>query len=227
MGGDGHDRARAVVGEDVVGDPDGDALTVEGVDGEAAGGAALLLDRAEIAGGLSGLLLVDHRLDVRFEHCVSGGEGGGEGVLGGEGDEGCAVNGVDTGGEDFDLFVRAFDGEVDEGAFGAADPVALHGADLVGPAVHGVEAVEELIGILGDAKEPLGEVALLDDGVFVTPATTAYNLLVGEDGGALGAPVDLALFAIGEALLKHLEEEPLVPAIVVGEAGGDLVGPVV
>ncbi len=63
--------------------------------------------------------------------------------------------------------------------------------------------------------------------LFVTPAAAVDDLLVGEDGGAVGAPVDFGLFAVREAGLEHPEEEPLVPAVVVGQAGGDLGGPVV
>ncbi len=77
-----------------------------------------------------------------------------------------------------------------------------------------------------DAQEPLFEVALLDNRVFVAPAAAVDDLFVGEHGAALGAPVDLALLAIDKAALVHAEEEPLVPAVVVGEAGGDFAGPV-
>src|SRR4051794_14012912 len=61
----------------------------------------------------------------------------------------------------------------------------------------------------------------------MTPAASADHLLVGKHGGALRAPIDLALFSVGEAALEHLEEEPLVPAVVIRKAGGNLGGPVV
>ncbi len=64
-------------------------------------------------------------------------------------------------------------------------------------------------------------------GVFVTPAASVDDLLVGQHSGALRAPVHLALFAICKAALKHADEKPLVPAVVVGQAGRDLVRPVV
>ena len=47
-------------------------------------------------------------------------------------------------------------------ALGAADPVALHGLYPLGP-VEVVEVVEQLVGVVGDAEEPLLEVALDDD----------------------------------------------------------------
>ncbi len=127
------------------------------------------------------------------------------------------------------LGINAFrvEEEVDFGSLAAADPVALHGADLLRPAVEFVEAIEEFLGISGDAIEPLHEVTLLDEGVLMAPATAIDDLLVGKDSGALGAPVNFALFAIGQALFIHAQEEPLVPAVVVGQAGGDLCGPVV
>ncbi len=134
---------------------------------------------------------------------------------------GGAENGVDAGGEDANLFRAAFESEIDFRAFAAADPVALHGAHFFRPAFELVQAVEQLIRVGGDAEEPLLEIALLDDGVFVTPAAAVDDLLVGEHGGALRAPVDLALLAVDQALLIHAQEEPLVPAIVVGQAGGD------
>ena len=101
-----------------------------------------------------------------------------------------AKDGIDAGGEDGDAVAAgnvaaAGNGEVDVGSFAAADPVGLHGADLVGPALELPEAVEKLVGVAGDAEEPLGEVALLNDGIFVTPAAAAHHLLVGENGLAL------------------------------------------
>jgi len=148
-------------------------------------------------------------------------------MLRGKLDAGGSKDGVDAGGENANLLRSAFKREVNFGAFAAADPVALHGAHFFRPALKVVEAGEEFVGVSGDAEEPLLQIALLDDGIFVTPATAVDDLLVGEDGCALRAPVDLALFAVDEAFLIHAEEEPLVPAIVVGQAGGDFSGPIV
>src|SRR6266404_4603654 len=62
----------------------------------------------------------------------------------------------------------------------------------------------------------------------MAPAIAAvYDLLVGQHGAALGAPVDAALLAIGEAALEHAQEKPLVPAIVFRFAGGNFAAPVV
>src|SRR5512133_1558051 len=61
----------------------------------------------------------------------------------------------------------------------------------------------------------------------MTPAAAANNLFVSQNGGTFGAPVDLALLAVGQSLLVKLEEEPLVPAVVIRQAGGDFALPVV
>ena len=58
------------------------------------------------------------------------------------------------------------------------------------------------------------------------PAAAVHDLLVGEHGRALRTPVHLALLAIRQAALIHAQEEPLVPAVVFREAGGDFGGPI-
>ncbi len=63
--------------------------------------------------------------------------------------------------------------------------------------------------------------------VFVPPAASVDHLLVGQHGGALRAPVHLALLAIRQPALQHAQEKPLVPAVVLGQAGGDFGLPVV
>ena len=228
VGGHAHDGAGAVVGEDVVGDPDGDLLAGEGVGGATACRDAVLLDGTEVAGLAGGGLLGDHLLDCGGEFHVKAGPVLDQRMFGGELEGGGAEDGVDAGGEDGDAHRvgAVVDGEGDLRAFAAADPVALHGAHLLGPAVEGVEAGEEFVGVAGDAEEPLRQVALLDQGVFVPPAAAVHDLLIGEHGAADWAPVDLALLAVGEAGPEHLEEEPLVPAVVVGQTGGDLARPV-
>ncbi len=59
-------------------------------------------------------------------------------------------------------------------------------------------------------KEPLHQVALLHNRVFMAPTAAVDHLLVGQHGGALRTPVHLALLAIGEPSLIHAQEEPLV-----------------
>ncbi len=232
MRGHGHDGAGAVIHEDVVGDPDGHALAVERVETEALGVDAVLLDGANVAGFFGLDLLGEHFVDLGAEIGVLGDEIGDQRMFGRELQRGRAVDGVDTSGEDGDFVADGASGaielEVDEGAFAAADPVALLRNDAIGPAGERVEVFEQLVGVVGNADEPLLQLALDDGRGFVTPAAAVgEHLLVGQDGGALRTPVDLGVFAIGEALLVELEEEPLVPAIVVGQAGGQLLRPIV
>ena len=122
---------------------------------------------------------------------------------------------------------RAAQIEIDERAFAAADPVPLHDANFFRPASELVEVAQQFVSVFRDAQEPLFQLALLDERIFVAPAIATDHLFVGEHGSALRAPVDLALLAIGKAHLIELQEEPLVPAIVVGEAGGHFARPVV
>ena len=92
--------------------------------------------------------------------------------------------------------------EDDLGALGAADPVALHGDHVLGPGLEQVEVGEQPLGVVGDAEEPLLEVALLDEGAAALAAAVDH-LLVGEHGGVLGAPLDRRLLAVGEALARR------------------------
>ena len=118
--------------------------------------------------------------------------------------------------------------EIDLRAFGAADPVALHGEHALRPAAFELRhVVQQLVGVGGDFEEPLLQRALLDGRILVAPAAAFHHLLIGQHGGALGAPVDQRFLAVGQAALQHLEEEPLVPAVVFGLAGGDFAVPVV
>ena len=87
--------------------------------------------------------------------------------------------------------------------------------------------VEKLVGVVGDAQEPLVERSLLDRGLLMTPAAAVDHLFIGEDGIAFGAPVELRFLAIGQAALVHLEEEPLVPVVVAGLTARDFSRPVV
>ena len=159
-----HDRARAVSGEHVVGDPHRDLFAVHRVDRERTGGHTALL----FGGGESiNLGLALRRLDV-------GGDGGallwcGDGVdelmLWCEHHEGCAVERVGARGEDAQLLAASVmccwcNGKVNLGTFGSTNPIRLHGANRFWP----VEPLvgEQLIGVVGDLEEPLRQVALGD-----------------------------------------------------------------
>src|SRR5882757_7383439 len=152
--------------------------------------------------------------------------------MGGSEDDGtCAIDGVDARGENLDGLDASNIGygKPHARANGFADPIALHGDDAVGPgAFEFFQIFKELIGVVSGLEEPLLDFAGLDEGVFVAPAVAAVDdLLVGQHGAAFGAPVDPALFAIGEAALEHAQKKPLIPTIVLGIAGGDFAAPIV
>ena len=96
-----------------------------------------------------------------------------------------AVDRVDARREDLDLRLRiAFDGELHTRAFRPADPVPLHRQHLLGPPVSVTGVVEQLVGVGGDAEEPLFQIARLDVGA-TAPALAVDHLLVGEHGVVL------------------------------------------
>ena len=193
VGGHGHDGARAVAPQDVVGDEDRDLAAVDGVDAEQAGedaglGAFLVgafgfgLGRGLGAVGAHGRRGGGGAARPRILRALGPGRGQGEGclvadvaaggsaedrVLGSNDHEGRAkkrvgscrvdVEGVEAGSG----LTRTGHIEADSGTLGAADPVALHGAHLLGP-VDGVEVVGEALAVSGDAHHPLAQVALED-----------------------------------------------------------------
>ena len=85
-------------------------------------------------------------------------------------------------------------------------------------------AVEQLVGIGGDAEEPLLQIARLDLRA-APPAAAVHHLLVGQYRLVHRAPVDRRLPPVGQALLEHPDEEPLVPLVVLGVAGRQLAFP--
>ena len=104
------------------------------------------------------------------------------------------------------------------GAFGAADPVALHREHAVGP-VERVEVVEQLLGVVGDPEEPLLEVAHLHEVARALAGAVGQDLLVGQHGLAAGAPVHRRGRAVGQARLEEAQEDPLGPADVGRDRG--------
>ena len=117
--------------------------------------------------------------------------------------------------------------EIDFSAFGAADPVALHGQHAFRPALFELlHVIEQLVGVGGDFQKPLLHSALFDRRRFMPPAAAVDHLFICQHGGAFGTPVQQRLLAIGEAAFEHFEEEPLVPAIVFGLARGYFAAPI-
>ena len=108
----------------------------------------------------------------------------------------------------------------------APDPVALHLPHPLRPFVQLREVVEQLIGVIGDAQEPLRYFPALDARAG-TPAKPVNHLFVGEHGLVHRVPVDPRLAAIGQPPVEQPREKPLLPAVIVHLAGGELALPVV
>ena len=228
VGGHGHDGAGAVAHEDVVGDPDGDSRAAYGVGGAGAGWNACLF-LGEVGACQVGLTggFADVGLDGGA--LSRGGDLGDERMFRRQHAVGGAHERVGACGEDREPEGRAAGGAVDleddVGSDGSSDPVALHFLDALGP-VQVVEVVEEAFRVVGDPEHPLAHRSALD-GIAGFHVAAVFDLLVGEDGGEGGAPVDGDVGEVGEALLVEFEEDPLGPAVV-GEIGGaDLSIPVV
>ncbi len=156
-----------------------------------------------------------------------------------EDDEVRAVDRVDAGREDFNRGGRraecgvrgAGSGgggrlhvESHARAFGAADPVALHREHLVGPLAELPHSLQQLVRVVRDLEEPLLQLTRLDDG-SAAPARAVDHLLVRKDGVTARTPVHRGAFAVRELALQHLQEDPLVPVVVLREAGRDLAVP--
>ena len=226
VGGHRHDGAGAVAGQDVVRDEDGDLLPVDRVDALDAvqpDAGLFLVDlgalKVALAGGLGlvGLDLTGVPEQARLHPA------GQLGVFGREDHVGGAEQGVAPGGVHGQL-IAGGGAEVDLGAVAAADPVLLLGDHPVDE-VQAVQPVDQLVGVVGDLQHPLA----LDpvDHLAAAPLADAVDhLFVGQDALAAGAPVDVHLFFIGQAVLVQLEEDPLGPLVVFRVGGVDLPVPV-
>src|SRR4029453_9518321 len=94
------------------------------------------------------------------------------------------------------------------------DPVALPRLDRLGP-VDRLEIVQERLGVVRDAEEPLLHEARLD--LRAAPlAAPLLHLLVPEPRLVVRAPLDRGSLPVREAALEEAQELPLLPAVVVG-----------
>src|SRR5205085_363718 len=147
-------------------------------------------------------------------------------VVNGQHDGVRAVDRVNARGEDSDSFVRVPDLKIYVRAFASTNPVALHRQNAFGPTrFYLAHVVEQLFGVRRDAEEPLLDVALLH-GCAAAPAHAARRLLVRQNRLLLRAPVDGRDLFISQALFQHLQEEPLIPLVIVGAVRGYLAPPV-
>jgi hypothetical protein len=223
----GEDGARAVFRQDEVGDPDRNLGAGEGMDGLQPGVPADLLGLFDVGLGRAALAAFGDEVgDVR----IGVGQLFRNRMIRRQTQEAGSEQSVWTGGVDLDAVVVAgrrrpgpFPGHLQ--TLGPADPVLLHQPDLFRPAVQGLQPVDQVVGIVGDAQEPLVQLALLDDGAG-TPATPVDDLFIGQNGVVDRVPVDDPVLAIDQTAPIQLQEPGLLLAIVFRVAGGELARPV-
>ena len=219
-------RAGAVIHQDEIGHIDRQLpFGIEGMDRGEADVEAQLLGRFDrfLAGARAPALL-----DEGGEFAVCLGQLEGERVIGGERAERGAKEGVGPGGVDGQRAViigHAGERKTHQRAVRFADPVALHDAHLLGPALEPLETLQQGFSKIRDPEKPLGQFALLDRGAG-TPALAVNYLFVGEHGVVDRIPVDLGGLAFDQAGLQEIQKQLLLVPVVVGIAGGDLAGPI-
>ena len=218
-----HDRARAVLHQDVVGDPDRHGI---------AGGWIARVGAGEDAGlGLVADLAGDqvHRrhpapIGVHVGALLRGGQVGHQGVLRRQHEVGRAEDRVRTRREHRDSLTG---GRLEDqlGAVGASDPVGLNRPGRVRP-VGCLQVIEQPLGILTDGEKPLVQHPRLDLHVRMPLAEAVDHLLVGEHGLARRAPVHGGAALDGQPGAIELEEDPLRPFVVARIGGLHLIAPI-
>ena len=217
-----HHRAGAVAHQHEVGDVDRHVLAGDRVLRPLAGGHAALFLRLQFGFGHAALPEVgEEGGQLRIVRCRLQRQR----MFAGDADEGDAHQRVRTRGEDRQRLGFAIDRELDFQAFAAADPVALHGLDRLRPARQAVQFVQQFLGVVGDAQEPLRDLALFDQRAGA-PAAAVDHLLVGQHGLVDRIPVHHRVLAIGQALAHQPGEHALLVHVVVRRAGGELARPV-
>ncbi len=88
-----------------------------------------------------------------------------------------------------------------------------------------IQVCQQFLGVGGDADKPLGDFTALHERPG-TPAAPVNNLLVGQYRLVHRVPVDGCHFLVHQPLFIEAGEEPLLPAVIVGLAGGQLARPV-
>ena len=220
----GHNRARAVGDQHIVGDEDRNLLPRHGVDRRHAvqphaglvlghlGALEVALARRLLAVG--GDLVVVGQPAAPLLH---------QRMLGRDDHIGRAEDGVRAGGEHAQRVARG-GGEIDLRAVGAADPVALGRLDAL-DVIDRVQIVHQTVGVGGDLQHPLAFGAVHDLAAAAL-ADAADDLLVGKDDLAGGTPVDVHFLFIRQPRLEQTQENPLRPAVIRRVGGVDLTLPV-
>ena len=200
-----HDRPRAVVGQHVVGDPDRHQLPAGGVANLGTKGhpplrfvlsSAFLLALAthQVAEGLHRQLLSDrsqvwHQGVLRSEHQVGG-----------------SINGVWPGGEDRNLAAAGSAVPIHHLKLqlcprAAANPVGLHGAHPLRPAIELGEIVEQLVSVGSDLQKPLAQLALFHQSSGAPRSASAVHLFIGQYGLVDRVPIHGGILLVSQARL--------------------------
>ncbi|MCY1164210.1 hypothetical protein D9M73_40830 [compost metagenome] len=226
-----HDGAVAVAHQHIVTDPHLDELAGQRMRDKQAGALALFLLRGQLGfGRATGFAVFDKSGDFRVGFCSVQRQW----MFRRHRAKGHAHDGVGARGEDIhlpvaDQLARGIPDVVRKGkthAFALAYPVLLHQLDALGPAGQLVaDAVEKFFGVVGDLQVVARDLAFFNH-CARAPALAVNYLLVGQHGLVHRVPVhDLGL-AVGNALFKHLQKQPLVPLVITRVAGGDFARPV-
>ena len=216
--GDRHDRPGAVVRQHVVRRPHRDPLAVHRVDRVHAQEDAGLLPVGRLPLDVGQLA---HLRQVRLElgPLRVGAQLGRQRRVGRDHHERRPEQRVGACRVDGDRLGAALHDEVDVGPGRPADPVALHRQHPVRPvALQRGGVRQQPVGVLGDLEVPLGQHPA-DDLVAAPLAPAVDDLLVGQHGLVVRAPVDVAALAVGQPAVVEPQEQPLVPAVVLGVAG--------
>ena len=221
-----HYRAFAVAHQHIVGRPQGQLFTGERMGNKQAGVHALLFHRRHI--GLSrtaAFTFGDELGQPEIIFCCLGCQR----MLGGYRHISCAHQCVGAGGINLEHTGGAHAcrvvGKMNFAAVALADPVALHGFHLLRPTIQRVEALQQLLGILSDAKKIHRDVALFHQRAG-TPAASVDDLFVGQHGVILRIPVHRGGLLVDDAFLEQAREQPLLPAIIFRAAGSHFARPV-
>src|SRR5690606_9142323 len=195
---DGHDGSGAVTHQDVVGDVYGNRPPVGGVDGMAAGEDPCLLafrQPLDLA-RLGRLLLIG---PYRFLRLRAGDDLVDQGMLGRQDCERHTEDRVRPGSEHLEGGVETLHSHREGGTFRPPDPVPLHGPDSLGPVLQLLYVVQQPLGVIGDTEEPLAQLASYDL-VAAALAMAVYDLLVGQNGLVVRAPIHRGFGFVGEPL---------------------------
>ncbi len=224
MGRHRHNGAAAVADEHVVGNPDGDQLLVDRVDGVCPDklAAFLFVQLAAVQLGLGGGGLL---VGLHGGFALRAAELFDQGVFRSQHHIGGSEQGVRPGGIDLDALLAALHREKHFGAAGFAYPVFLHFLGALGP-VQLVNAGQQAFGVFGDFQHPLAH-GLAYHRVVAHLGMAVDDLLVGQHRAQLRTPVHRLFRLIGQAFLIELGEYPLRPLVVFWVGGVDLAVPVV